>query len=333
MFAHMPIIRDIFWGAVSRGADMAELCKKTGIDMSQLNDSEKKLDFLPAYQVWEHAVRLSGDKMLGLHLGEFTNPSILGLVGHLMQSSPDLKAAFENVCRYGEIATDMFRYSIRKKDDHYIIQFEPATVWIRQSPDSARQAVEQAMAGTLNVFYLLSGDEIYPVQSTFHYKRSMPLAEYERVFRSQLLFNSEANQLIFEYHQLEKTVLSYDRSLYKIFDKMLSEKGTPRLNERFSLRLKHVVLSEFSGQVPSIGVLAAHLGLTTRSLQRKLEAESTTFRKVTANIKKDLAGQFLSNQEMKVGYVAKVLGYSEASAFRRAFKSWTNSSPRKSKAS
>ncbi len=331
-FAHMPIIRDIIYGAAARGADVGSLCDKAGISIAALNDSEKQLDFVSAYQVWEYAVKMTGDKLLGLHLGESTNPTILGLIGHLMQSSPTLKDAFENVSKYGVVATDMFRYRISMQSNRYVLQFEPATLWLKQSPDSARHAVEQAMAGTLNVFYLLSGNRTYPAQTNFSFKRPAPLEEYERVFNSSLCYNTESNQLIFEKNQLEKNVLSYDKSLYKVFNAMLKEKRASRKElDKFSERLKKIILTEFNGQVPPIEVLASHMQLTARSLQRKLELEKTTFRAVSTTIKKELAKQFLNNPEVKVGYVASVLGYSEASAFRRAFKSWTNTSPRKIK--
>ncbi|MEJ0057737.1 MAG: AraC family transcriptional regulator ligand-binding domain-containing protein [Bacteroidota bacterium] len=312
------------------GASIDELCRLAAIHVADLNDSNKRLQFVPAYQVWEQAVKLTGDKLLGLHLGESTNPTILGLVGHLMQSSPDLKEAFRNVTRYSKTATDMFQYSIHKDQDEIILRFEPATVWVKQSPDSARQAVEQAMAGTLNVFYLLSGSKISPLRTTFRHRRPGPIGEYERVFRSALQFNAGANQLIFAERQLERKIMSYDLSLYESFERMLDEKSNRQAaSESFTRKLTNVVLTVFKGQVPSIQVLASHAGLTTRTLQRKLESEGSTFRKMTGEIKAELARQMLSRPGSKVDYVANVLGYSEASAFRRAFKSWTTMSPRK----
>ncbi|NOT74123.1 MAG: helix-turn-helix domain-containing protein [Cyclobacteriaceae bacterium] len=330
MFAHMPIIRDIIYGAVSKGADMESLCRLAKVDPADLNHSDKKLDFESAYKVWELAVKLTNDNLLGLHLGETTNPSILGLIGNLMQSSPSLKDAFESVAKFGRVATNMFRYSIYKEGSSYILQFDPEIVWTRQSPGSAQQAVDQAMAGTLQVFYLLSGKKVSPMQVNFHSRERFALPEYERVFKCSLNLKAGVNQLIFANHQLASKVISYDHSLYRMFDKMLTGISRERMSkEKFSNRVRRIILTEFNGQVPPIEFLAMNLGLTTRSLQRKLKEEKITFRKLSIMIKKDIARQLLANPDLKVAYVASILGYSEASAFRRAYKTWTHSSPRK----
>ncbi|CAN5330196.1 AraC family transcriptional regulator [soil metagenome] len=334
MFAHMPIIRDIIYGAAARGASIKELCSKASIDSIDLNDSEKKLDFVIAFQVWELAVKLTNDKLLGLHLGESANPTILGLVGHLMQSSPTLKNAFENVSTFGQIATDMFTYSIRKEEDEYILSYNPAVLWVKQSPDSARQATEQAMAGTLHVFYLLSGEKIVPKRTAFQHRKPVITSEYERVFNSLLKFNWPSNELVFAAAQLEKRVLSHDQSLFKIFNAILQNKKTDQ-TRRLTLKdqLQRVILSHFAGQPPPIEVLASHLNLGVRSLQRKLRFEKVSYRQLSSHLKMELARQLLNNADLKVGYISTILGYSEPSAFRRAYKSWTNASPRKARKS
>lgn len=324
----MPIIRDIVYGAAARGASLQELCRSLDIDVADLNDSEKRIDFKKAYKAWELAVKLTGDSLLGLHLGESTNPSILGLVGHLMQSSPDLLHAFKNVSVYSEVATTMFHYRVKEKKDEIILQFEPAALWIKLSPASARHATEQAMAGTLQVFRLLSGIAVYPRSATFNFKRRE--GEYDRVFRAPVLFNSGANQLVFSSKQLQRPVISYDRSLYVVFNQLLKEKKNRSGATRVTDQLRHLVLSEFKGQVPSIEILASRLNLTTRSLQRRLSDEDTSFRVFIAEIKKELAIQFLSQPKTRVNEVASLLGYSESSSFRRAYKSWTQKTPRQS---
>lgn len=328
VFAHMPIIRDIIYGAATYGVSIDELCDKVNIKASDLHDSEKKLDFASAYRVWEEAVLLTKDKLLGLHLGEITSPTILGMVGHLMQVSETLKDAFESVSNFGRVATDMFKYSIRRKDGQYVLTYEASPLWIKQSEDSARQATEQAMAGTLNVFFLLSG-RIIPLKTTFRHKRAGQLAEYERLFHSPINFNAVANELIFSLDQLERKITTHDRSLHKVFKRILEEKKRTGVPRKFGDELKRIILLDFAGQPPAIEILASHVNIGVRSLQRKLRAENISYRELSSLIKRELARQLLSNSKTKVSYIASVLGYSEPSAFRRAYKSWTNTTPRK----
>src|SRR6188474_2867954 len=163
MFAHMPIIRDILYGAAQRGANLTAMCRALGITVDDLSRSDKSVDFEQAYKAWDVAVAATGNATLGLQLGTTTTPSILGIVGHLMQSCATLRDAFQQVCVYSAAATDMFKYSMSEKGKQTILTFSPARAWTSVSPASARQAVDQAMGGCLNVFFLLSGQHIQPL--------------------------------------------------------------------------------------------------------------------------------------------------------------------------
>ena len=321
MFAHMPIIRDILYGAASRGADLSRLCNALNISVEELTDSEKSVDFETAYQAWELAITATRDSSLGLHLGETSTPSILGLIGHLMQSSPDLLTAYQQVCKHASIATDMFTYSVVSTKEQTILRYEPARLWMKVSKASARQAVEQAMAGTLNVFYLLSGKRIKPVQAEFKFAKQANVSAYERIFSSSLKFGSTQNALFFKTIDLKAKVLSYDKSLFALFDKIIREK-LERLTRKTSLadQVRKILTHEFKGQIVPATVMAAHRNMSVRTFQRKLNEEGTNYRDLSTNLRKELALLLLKNQRSSVQDVARMLGYSEASALRKAIK-------------
>jgi AraC-like DNA-binding protein len=291
-FAHMPIIRDIVYGAAARGVSLHDICKKLKVDVADLDDSEKRAGFETSCRAWELAVKMTGDPQLGLHLGENTNPSILGLVGLLMQNSKTLLDAFRQVSKYGRIATNMFAYGIIETKNEVILQYTPVLVWKQLYPNGARQAVEQAKAGTLNVFYLLSGERIRPKAS-------------------------KKDQLIFDREQLATPVLRYDRSLFRILEEIARKKGQ---RQTFAGQVKDIILNDFKGQVPTIEILASRLNMTVRSMQRRLEVENTTFRHISLQITKEMGARLLKSGSYKVVDVAKILGYSSPRAFRRAFK-------------
>lgn len=324
MYAHMPIIRDILYGAANRGASLSEMCGKLNVSTVELNDSEKYLDFDRAYKAWEVAMSATNDKSLGLHLGETSNPSILGLIGHLMQSSPTLISAFQRVCQYGKVATDMFYYGWKEQDKEFTLTFQPAEAWIKVSEQSARQAVEQAMAGTLNVFKLLVGKNVFPVKARFQFSKPKTIGEYERIFQSAIKFSASRNELVFRQDDLNIPVISYDKSLQALFDQLLTERAESFLNaNRFSDHVSTYLLKEFKTQIPSIEVVAARMNMTVRTFQRKLTVEGETYRKLSGRLRKDMALKLIQNSNHKMDTIAEMLGYSEASAFRRAFKSWS----------
>jgi AraC-like DNA-binding protein len=327
MFAHMPIIRDILYGAVNRGASLEVLCEKLNISAEQLRENDSRVDFKTAMKAWDLSVKYSQDPLLGLHLGEGTHATILGMVGYLMQTSATLEEAFRQVAKYSSVATDMFSYRIvNDSRDAITLEFAPAEMWVKLSASSARQAVDQAMAGTLHVFQLLAGKRIHPIRVEMKAPRPSHISEYERVFSVQTTFRSRKNVLTFRRVDLNRPILSYDESLFKSFESLLQKKANKEVHLMRD-RLRTLILVEFTGQVPAIEIAASAFNLTTRSLQRKLEAEGTSYREIASAIKEEVARELLASKDTKVSEVARLLGYSEASSFRRAFKNWTNETP------
>lgn len=320
MFAHMPIVRDILYGAASRGASLKVLCETLGIAANELNDSARSVSFEKAYTAWELALKQTGDPLLGLHLGETATPSILGLTGHLMQSSPDLRTAYQQVCEHAMLATDMFSYSMGVKGDQTILTYKPARHWVHVSPDSARAAVEQAIAGTLNVFYLLSGKKVAPLQAAFTFSKPALRKEYERVLGA-VAFNNLHNLLVFKTKDLTLPVISYDRSLFAVFDTMVREKRTQR-ERKTSLAdaVKRMLTEDFKGQIVPAEVVASRLAMSVRTFQRKLKEEGTGYRDLAINLRRELALRLLKKPGTKVQEVARLLGYADASALRKALK-------------
>lgn len=317
MFAHMPIIRDILYGAASRGASLKELCEALDISVEELNDSGQTVPFEKAYSAWELAVKQTGDPLLGLHLGETSTPSILGLIGHLMQSSPDLLTAYQQVCKHASLATDMFTYFISVKQTQTVLTYKPAQRWSMVSKSSARQAVEQAMAGTLNVFHLLSGRKVKPVQAVFAFTKPKAVQEYDRIFGS-VDFGKQQNMLVFNTSDLQLPVVSYDKSLFKLFDTMISEK-LAGLKRKTSLTdsVKRILTEDFKGRIVPAEVMASQLNMSVRTFQRKLNEEGVSYRTISSDLRKELAVQLLQKPGARVHDVARMLGYSEASALRK----------------
>jgi len=320
MFAQMPIIQGILYGSTQRGARLSELCDAIGISQSDLGDSEFKVPFEQACLTWECCAKQTNDNLLGLHLGEVSTMSVLGLVGNLMQSSPDLLSAFEKMTHYIDLATDMIIFGVKQNAHEVALTYNPKPLWVKTGSVSIRHSMEQSMAGTLHVFGLLTGKKIKPVKAIFKHKRGGDLDEYHRVFGGDVQFNGIGNYLVFSKDELFTPILSSDRSLFAFFEKILKEKKSSH-HLPLKEQIKHLVRTEFQGLIPSIEVVAIRLNMTPRTLQRKLEAEGVSFRSLVHCVQLETATQ-LFKLNGSVSQVADMLGYSDPSAFRRAFKKW-----------
>lgn len=326
MHAQMPILRDIIYGAVARGADLKKVCAALDVDPHHLNESERLVPYKPAAEVWDVALDHTQDPLLGLHLGEEIGPGILGMLGYMMQNSRTLYEALVLVEKFNALHSTMLKYVLREVDHTLIIHYEPAIQWQHQYPESVRQSIEMAMSGILSILQILCGKRISPLKVELAYpKRS--IHEYERIFQSAIHFNAQQNALTFSMNSLMTSVNSYDRSLFAFFNDTLEQKLEMLNNSKpFSAKITHTVITDFKGRVPSIEIIASHLNMTPRSLQRKLKEEQTSYRQLVTGFKKELANSILSKQDFRVGEVAGILGYSDSSAFRKALKKWNKAS-------
>jgi AraC-like DNA-binding protein len=151
---------------------------------------------------------------------------------------------------------------------------------------------------------------------------------YARVFGCPVSFSKGETRLFFRKDFLTTLVMSHDKSLYALFRQILHERESV-LSDSISFveKVRRTVIGDFKGQVPSMEVIASYHNLSSRSFQRKLANENTSYRKLTNEIKKELTLMLLKSPHHSTSEIAKVLGYTEAGAFHTAFKSWTNETP------
>jgi AraC-like DNA-binding protein len=143
------------------------------------------------------------------------------------------------------------------------------------------------------------------------------------ICRCAISFNAAQSYYVFHQDQLKVPVLSHDRSLFFLFNRLLEQKQKHFENENtFAQQVQWILITECKGQIPLIAVMTSRLRLNTGALKRKLAAENTTYRKLGQNHQKQLSREMMKNQNKKVNEVALLMGYAEHTTFRRAFKKW-----------
>lgn len=329
MFAHMPIIRDILLAAVKRKASLEVMCRELDIDPSDIYRSDIQVPFEKAYMAWDVAIKHSGDSELGLHMGDQTNPSVMGLVGHLLQSCPNLEESFRKVCEFSALTTDLFTYNIAVSGNRTILSYRACDAWMKVSPETARQALDQSLSGTLGVFNILCGRKIVPLEAHISISKPRHHDEYEKMLQAPIIWKAKVDSLIFSREQLLTPVLSYDESLMGMFSTLVSQRiAQMKTESSFADKVRKEIMTTFQGQLPTIESIAARFNMTVRSFQRKLDEENVSYRKLCNDLGKDFALSLLKNHQIRIGEVASALGYGDPRAFQRAFKTWTGQTPK-----
>ncbi len=320
------VIRTIFQTATSFGAAFDTLCQLSGISPEEISDSENMVEWEKAALIWVPLLKLSGDPLIGLHVGMGVDKLLHGMVGFLIQSSKNLDQGLQLLCRYGHMASPMveYRYTV---NEVAILEMAQNKMWLMKHPEPARHANDFLFAATINTINTLLGKHIVPLRIELAYEMR-EISEYRKFFGCEVLFNKDTNRIILSKEVLSTPILTSDQSMFQLFSSIVADKQARLETNSTVENLKQVLFMQFKGRIPTIEEAASAMSMTPRNLQRKLLQEQTTFRDIAGEIRKEIAFQLMQNPAIKISEVSDILGYSDLTAFRKAFKSWTNSTPR-----
>ncbi|WP_420149660.1 AraC family transcriptional regulator [Spirosoma sp.] len=314
--------------AAQRNISPDRLCQLSGINLEAIKQrtnvavTPKQLNDL-----WQNASQLSNDPLFGLHFGESMQLAALGIVGQIIQTSKTVGEALTHAADFIQLLTNLFDMEVSGNDRTFSIQFNPYPDRAAESPFALRQMLDLAMVFVLHETDGLVLKRIKPDSVMIPYDVT-DRVEYERVLRCQLTENSTEYVLIFDGCYWDEPILTANYELQQILlqkaSSLLNTFGANQLlNERI---LNYLIANAYLG-IPSLEEIAANFNTSSRSLQRKLQEEGVTYQQLADSIRKSLAVHYLESGKYPIKEISYLLGYNELSAFSRAFKRWTGSTP------
>lgn len=324
----MPVMRNLILLGSKNDAEVAAICKAGNIERHDLDNHEKKVSLEANIGIMEALLHITGDKNMGLHLGEKATPPIIGQAGHLQYSDNDVLSAFKKTVHFTRTFTALYDFIFEEEDSEIRLYFEPVQLWNDISPDTARHGVDITFAAAVNFIKVLSGRSVYPKTVSYRYPAVSDNSEHERIFKCRPVFNRPGNCIVFDKSSLQVPVLGCNPQLNAAVETMLREKiQRSQEGERFSAKVKEVMLRNDQSDFPQLESIADALNITTRTLQRKLQKENTSFRELSDAVKYEFASAMLRHGEFTVSEISYRLGYTDPATFGKAFKQWSGVSP------
>lgn len=318
----ISILRELMYAAAAHGASFEELCCRLQVTPEQLSDGEGMIAWHidPARDFWTNAVQLTGNPLLGLHLGAQSTGRHFGMLGMLAKSCRTLGDAMRTISQYNNTLTHVLSYGYEVSSGHATITFEPLRLWEMHNGESARQAVDTSLSGFVSAFQSITTGKIAPEKVELKYSARSP-GVYESILGAPVVFQSGRNALIMKRADMDLPLISHDQSLQGVFDVLISNKQA-RMTGQVSLaqQVGALLLQETGGQMPTIESVSSQLNMTPRTLQRRLAGEGTSFRGISLQFRKDLAAQLIRTGSARKQQVAGMVGYADADALRRALK-------------
>ena len=305
------------------GGDSEEALKKSAIDPHLLENGKNPLDLKGYVQLMEIAAGITGNDNFGLNYGQQFTPEKLGLIGMVAITSPNLGTALTNLTRlfaYHQQATET-----RLVADGEFIRLEYRILDGRIL--DRRQDAELTMGMFANIFRHCAGPRWTPEEVHCEHPRPEMWRDHERAFNAPVHFAQRTNALLFNRHDLQTPMPQGDvRSLAALSEELVSIAGGTG-----SIPLIDRVRSEIRRNLPDGGGtvegISDELGIARWTLQRCLAVEGCNFSDLIDQVRRDLAGRYLRQYSLSITEIAFMLGYSELSAFSRAFTRWWGVSP------
>lgn len=293
-------------------------------------DSERDPDALVPFrrfaQLLEDASATLGDPCLGLRIGLATHPRDVGPLGFVLLNSPTVGAAVDNLVRYLGFHQTAAEITAAEESGYWRLAYRvlhPAMADFHQDAEC-----------TIGIF--VAGVKHLGVRTTalqeVHFRRSAPAQKdaYRKALPGVTLrFGQPIDAVLTDPDIADQPVVGADETLLHILEqhaKLLLEQ-TPSNDELHSRVEQAVARSLHSGQ-PRITQVARSLGMGERTLQRRMSERGLTFNDVVDQVRERLARQNVARGDVTLTEVAFLLGYSESSAFIRAFRRWTGETPR-----
>ncbi len=284
-----------------------------------------QLDRFPAEDFCQMLLRAAthlADPLLGLHLGQTMRPLQLGALGYVFQSCDNLGQALIRVERYHRLVHDINPIAHRMVGEH----IELCWGVTRGKPGALFD--ETGITAIVQLARDLCGQDLPLVQVDFVNPRPGQLRPYQDFFGCPVHFDQAVSRIVMPLHYLGIPLAQPDPMLLKLMEDQV-DAAVSRLPDEGDLAdvTRRVVANLAKDGMPELDRVATELRMTPRVLYRRLAAEGLNFRDLRESALQQLAEQHLRDRRLSLADVALLLGYSEQSAFTRAFKRWTGHTP------
>jgi AraC-like DNA-binding protein len=318
-------VRELVADLKARGLPTENLLAEVGLSEDSLKAEGARIPFTKHAALLELAARMTGDDTLGLHFAQTRDTRDAGLLGYVGLSSPTLMDAIENLARYRRVfsdATDLQLDTLRT---------DGRLSWrIRDgATDSVRQSVEFMATNWIRAFRDATKSRIVPVSLSFTHKRTENIDEFERFFGCPVRFNRQANSLRIELSDLNRRIVTADDKLLGLLRQYCQDILSSRPEQAPLLveRVERVIADRLADGHAKLDVVAAEVGMSPRSLSRRLSELGTSFNELIEGLRKQIAHRYLHETNLSCTQIAFVLGYSDVSSFNHAFKRWSGETP------
>lgn len=319
MFAHKMV------AAAGDAVDARSALQFAGIDPDAPWDPKVMIADEAYYSMLEGMASQTDVTALPIIVGASMRCDEYGALGLAFKAAPDLSGSFSRVERYARLWTSVVEYELRrtKRGTLYILH--------RQGPRrlGMRLSNEATLASSVSIARQVSTSPVVPLEVSVKHAAPKSLDAHEAYFGCPVRFDGVHDSLLFSDETLEQPNIVGDEGITQFIVSHLDAE-LAGLNENADLvrRTKESIARALSEGLPSMSDIASGFGFSVRSFHRRLAEHGASFQTLTEETRRELAVRMLQDEVYSLAEIAFLTGFSEQSAFSRAFKRWMGQTPK-----
>ncbi|NNE89943.1 MAG: helix-turn-helix domain-containing protein [Silicimonas sp.] len=311
--------------AAGNQVDGSDLLASVGIDASQPADPRLMVADTSYYDLLERMATLMDVTDLPIKTGASMRLDDYGALGLAFKAATDLRSSYGRVERYARLWTSVVEYTLKCEGNN---------TWFLLHRSGARRlglrlSNEATLASAAAIAREVSPTGTFaPVEVHAKHPPPATLKHHETYFRSPVFFGSDRDGLLISNTSLKVPNKLGDKGICSFLTNHLDQELSsipPALSTKD--RLRDAIAQSLSEGLPKMEAMANRLGMSVRSLHRRLAEDGLNFQTLAEDTRRDLAEGLLKDEKHSLAEIAFLTGFSEQSSFTRAFKRWCGETP------
>ncbi len=323
VLTHFAPTTNMLWKYLeSEGIDPAPLYIKAGIRPELLNDANARISTERVDHLWELTAAIITDPCFTIKMVEFWHPSYIGALGYSWLASSTLRQALNRMVRYIHVVSERINLEINDT---------PAGLKVSVDPEGSKFILPQHHDLVLVVIMRMCrfnyGEELKATEVKLARQELVCADKLRSYFGPEIQFDAEHTSITIARADADLELASANKQIALMHDEMLMRYLVEIKKGDIVKQVQSIILNNLPDGQVSDKLVARELNLSERSMQRRLKEHKTTFRYLLDGVREMVAKQYIENPKNRMSDIAFLIGFSEQSAFSRAFKKWTGKSP------
>jgi AraC-like DNA-binding protein len=311
------------------GVNVEALLRQAHLTPREIKNKDIQLSVQNQIKFVDLVAKATSDPLLGFRLAHSYDLREIGLLYYVIASAETLLGSLQRVARYSDVANEGVDLEVKKGDD-LRLRLHYSGV----SRHSDVHQIEFWMASVVRICRKVLGTNFRPIEICIMHDRREQAREIERLLGCAVKTGADVDEIIFSKESGERPIVTADPYLNQMCVRLCNE-TLARLGKKTSslkIKVENAIAVLLPHSEVHIDAIAVQLGMSTRTLARKLASEGHSFTKILEDLRLALARRYLAESDMSISEIAWLLGYSQVANFTHAFHRWTGTNPRTERA-